>query len=233
MKLPSALQIGGSSGIATHLRQIILSGEYAHNDRLPSERSLAEHYGTSRGTIRAALRRLQEWNMVYRQVGSGTFVIYDSSLGEKTISDITSPLELIDVRMGIETQIVRLAVANATLVDIDHLEQSLNQVENINNESSAFSKADMAFHLALANCSRNRLMVWLYKLINEIRGHAQWSAMKDKILTPDRIKEYNAHHRELFYSISSRNLTRSIETIKEHLERARKDLVGAENSPNK
>jgi DNA-binding GntR family transcriptional regulator len=54
--------------------------------------------------------------------------------------------------------------------------------------------------------------------------------MRDKILTPERIAEYNVHHRELFTSIASRNLKRAVNTITRHLERARTDLVGANNN---
>ena len=51
-----------------------------------------------------------------------------------------------------------------------------------------------------------------------------------QILTPRRIKEYNQHHRELFLSISSRNLIQAVETMQKHLERARTDLMGANSS---
>jgi len=228
--LPDSIAVGGSAGIAAQLRRAILGGTYGFNERLPSERYLAEHFGASRGTIREALRRLQEINMVSRQVGSGTFVTYREMSGQMEIADVTSPLELIDVRFGIEPQMVRLAVANATLVDIERLRRALEQVENAADDPAAFTLADSEFHLALAECTRNRLIVWLYQLVNEIRGHGQWSAMKDKILTPERIAEYNIHHREIFTSISSRNLKRAVDTINRHLERARTDLVGANNN---
>ena len=228
-QLPDSIAIGGSAGIAAQLRRAILGGTYGFNERLPSERYLAEHFSASRGTIREALRRLQEMNMVSRQVGSGTFVTYREMSGQMEIANVTSPLELIDVRFGIEPQMTRLAVANATLVDIERLRRALEQVESTN-DPAAFTLADSEFHLALAECTRNRLMVWLYQLVNETRGHEQWTAMRDKILTPERIAEYNVHHRELFTSIASRNLKRAVNTITRHLERARTDLVGANNN---
>ena len=228
--LPDSIAVGGSAGIAAQLRRAILGGSYGFNERLPSERYLAEHFGASRGTIREALRRLKEMNLVSRQVGSGTFVTYREMSGQMEIADVTSPLELIDVRFGIEPQMVRLAVANATLVDIERLRRALEQVESAADDPAAFTLADSEFHLALAECTRNRLIVWLYQLVNEIRGHGQWSAMKDKILTPERIAEYNVHHRDLYKSIASRNLERAVDTISRHLERARTDLVGANNN---
>ena len=130
-QLPDLNLVSGSAGITARLRKAIVEGNYGFNERLPSERDLAEYFGASRGTVREALRRLQQLNMVSRQVGSGTFVTYREMSGKVAISEVTSPLELIDVRFGIEPQIVRLAVANATLVDIERLRTALDQVESV------------------------------------------------------------------------------------------------------
>jgi len=53
------------------------------------------------------------------------------------------------------------------------------------------------YHLTLAECSKNPVMQWLYRHINDVRGHAQWSARKDKILSPARSANPRAaRHRE-------------------------------------
>ena len=225
--LPEAVSVGGSAGIAAKLRRAIIDGAYGLNERLPAERELAELFQTSRGTIREALRRLQELGMVDRQIGSGTFVTYRQFSEHTEIADVTSPLELIDVRLGIEPQIVRLAVANATAMDIERMRKALIKVESTSGDPEAFSRADAEFHLAMTECTRNRLMVWLYQLVNETRGHDQWTAMKESILVPERIAQYNAHHRHLYNMIAKRNLDAALDTIYDHLDKARSDLVGA------
>ena len=95
--------------IAADLRLAIERGVYADNDRLPPERQLADHFGASRGTIREALRRLEDTNLVIRKVGSGTFVRYHARENDEDIAKATSPIELIDVRFGIEPQMVASA----------------------------------------------------------------------------------------------------------------------------
>ena len=61
------------------------------------------------------LRQLEAMNLVTRRVGSGTFVKHTGgSWITKPIANLTSPLELIDVRFGIEPQLVRLAVLHAS-----------------------------------------------------------------------------------------------------------------------
>ena len=224
--LPEAVSVGGSAGIAAKLRRAIIEGAYGLNERLPAERELADLFKTSRGTIREALRRLQELGMVDRQIGSGTFVTYRQVSEHTEIADVTSPLELIEVRLGIEPQIVRLAVANATAMDIERMRKTLLKVEGAAGDPEAFSKADAEFHLAMAECTRNRLMVWLYQLVNETRSHEQWAAMKESILVPERIAQYNAHHRHLYNMIAKRDLDAALNTIYDHLDKARSDLVG-------
>lgn len=52
----------------------ILGGVYAAGARLPAERELSRQLGASRPTLREALRRLGEWNLVEPRRGSGVVV---------------------------------------------------------------------------------------------------------------------------------------------------------------
>lgn len=52
----------------------IVSGKYGPGVRLPSERDLAKVLGASRPTIREALKRLEQWNLVTTRRGSGVTV---------------------------------------------------------------------------------------------------------------------------------------------------------------
>ncbi|MYB35134.1 MAG: GntR family transcriptional regulator, partial [Gammaproteobacteria bacterium] len=60
----------GASGIFNIIRNQIVNGEYAFNEKLPPERTLATVYGVARGTVRAALDQLQSANMVRKKFGS-------------------------------------------------------------------------------------------------------------------------------------------------------------------
>ena len=93
-RIPDAADVGGSAGIAAQLRRSIVEGAYGFSDRLPAERHLAETFDVSRGTIREALRRLEELGMVTREIGSGTFVTYREFAEQTAIADVTSPLDL-------------------------------------------------------------------------------------------------------------------------------------------
>ena len=224
----AAASAKGSAGIAVELRRAILDGAYNYGERLPAERQLARLFGASRTTVRAALERLAGDALVSRRVGSGTFVSYRTAGSDEDVAEETSPLELIEVRLAVEPHMTRLAVSNATARDIERMAEALGQLEAARDDAEHFSRWDERFHLALAEGTHNPLMVSMYRRINHVRGHAQWNARKDKILTESRIADYNRQHRSLYEALLSRDVDSAVLTITEHLHMARRDLLGVD-----
>jgi DNA-binding FadR family transcriptional regulator len=62
------------AGVFDRLLVDIVSGRYPTGTHLPAERDLARTLGASRPTLREALRRLGEWQMVAPRRGSGVTV---------------------------------------------------------------------------------------------------------------------------------------------------------------
>ena len=215
-----------ADSIAARLSRQILDGSLAAGDRLPPERSLAESFSASRGTVREALRSLSARGLVARRVGSGTFVIYEPDAAETDVSEITSPLELVEVRAAIEPQMARLAVRNATARDMAALERAVVEMEGVA-DAERFSLADEMFHLRLAEATHNPLIVDIYHRINHVRTHQQWDSIKDKILTSDQIAAYNGEHRALLLALSRRDAERAVEVVTAHMNRARADLMAS------
>jgi DNA-binding FadR family transcriptional regulator len=222
----SANRIGvTTSKVVAQLRRRILEGQYSYEERLPAERNLAEAFGVSRGTIRSVLQILEQQHLVTRQIGSGTYVSHKEITNQQEISSITSPLEMVEVRIAIEPQMVRLAIANASSRDLEEMRNALRQCETCDGDSEKFARADTAFHMALAHCSKNKLMYWLYERISEVRRHSQWRSMKSKLLTPERMDYYNSQHHALYDAIATRDTTRAVNLIKDHLYGVQDDLL--------
>lgn len=59
--------------VRTELSALVLDGQYRVGDKLPSEKDLADRFGLGRGSIREALKRLQDDGLVHRRPGQGTF----------------------------------------------------------------------------------------------------------------------------------------------------------------
>ncbi|MBV8453023.1 MAG: FadR family transcriptional regulator [Deltaproteobacteria bacterium] len=212
------------------MSRAITEGIYVSGDRLPAERVIAESLGASRATVRNALRMLEKRELVRRRVGSGTFVLRGVG-DERNIAEITSPLELIDVRLAVEPEIARLAVLHGNARDIREMMDVLAELERIGSDFDRFTELDVAFHLSLANATHNPLLVWIYREINSVRRHAQWHAVLDKVLTPQRMKEYNQEHRILFEMLRGRDADGAVKVITNHLVEAQRDLIGIQAIP--
>lgn len=72
--LSSAGGITLSSQIDDIFRKKIISGEWASDQRIPSELQLAQRYNVSRSTIRTVVLQLVGEGLLYRVPGKGTFV---------------------------------------------------------------------------------------------------------------------------------------------------------------
>ncbi|RPI99424.1 MAG: GntR family transcriptional regulator, partial [Chloroflexi bacterium] len=60
--------------IKDYIRLNIQNGLFAVNERIPSERQLAEQFSVNRLTVSKALTELAREGLVYSQVGKGTYV---------------------------------------------------------------------------------------------------------------------------------------------------------------
>lgn len=60
--------------IKDYIRQNIQSGMFGVNERIPSERQLAEQFSVNRLTVSKAISELVQEGLLYTQVGKGTYV---------------------------------------------------------------------------------------------------------------------------------------------------------------
>ncbi len=214
--------------LASELRERILRGDIRDGERLPAERRMADSHGLARGTVREALRLLEQGGLIARRRGSGSYVTSpaEHEAGERDdVAEITSPLQLLEVRLALEAQMVRLAARNMTARDIAGLEEALSHMEGAERDEETFSHWDKIFHLRIAEGTRNPLMITIYGQINHVRTHDRWQSVKGAILTPTRIREYNGHHREVFDAIRRRDPETAVARMNTHLLLAQQDLL--------
>jgi DNA-binding FadR family transcriptional regulator len=221
----------GVGAVSAHLRRAIETGAYREGDRLPPERQLAITFDAARSTVRRALDQLEKAGLVSRRLGSGTYVGPTGTAHHGAeLADQISPLQLVEARLAVEPFTTRLAVLHATQRILDDMGVVLARAEESTRDKDSFSRWDGEFHLLIARASANPLLLSVYRQINQVRLHAQWDAMKENILTPDVIADYNRQHRGIYNALSERDAQTAQMLITEHLEKARDDLLRA-NSP--
>ena len=216
-----------SGDVASNLRRQITSGTFLVNERLPAERAIAEQFGVSRGTVRDALHQLEHNGFVERRAGSGTYVCYSEANQSASILQSTSPLELVDARFALEPQIVRLAVLHATEHGLMQAETALLDMEACREQAQQFALADEAFHMSLAQCTQNSLLIWTAKRFNEVRSNKQWARMRETVLSAEAIRAYNRQHRLIFEAIRNRDAEAAATAMRAHLSAAKQSLIDA------
>ena len=212
--------------VVAALRRDISDLKYLPNERLPAERDLSDAFGVARGTLREALRQLEEMAYVERRAGSGTYVTFNDDAPPK-VTESTRPLELVDARFALEPHICRLAVLHATERDLLKAELLIQKMENWNGDAEVFSEADDAFHFMLAEITRNPLLIWMMQKVADVRNHSQWSQMRSLTLSNAMIDGYNTEHRAILAAIRAREPESAAKAMKDHLGAARDSLMKA------
>jgi len=75
--------------IVTVIQKQIMSGRIAAGDKLPTERELAENFQVNRATVREALRKLENLDLVEIRHGDGLYV---KIIWKAAISTFSRPL---------------------------------------------------------------------------------------------------------------------------------------------
>ncbi|HEY8702606.1 MAG TPA: FadR/GntR family transcriptional regulator [Arthrobacter sp.] len=152
--------------ITAKLRDMIHSGEWPLQQRIPSETELMAGLGVSRGTLREAVKALAHGGMLEVRRGDGTYVRATSEISgaaRRLYQDHTEE-HILEVRVGLDTQAARLAARNATPDDVAALRALLAERDTAWQAAdyAAWAGADWGFHQRVALASGNPLLHELY-----------------------------------------------------------------------
>lgn len=153
--------------IVDQIQETILSGKLKPGDVLPPERELKEVLKVSRGTLREALRVLEQKGLLEMRLGVGGGAVVKEASYEKVgesldilIRSKKVPLNhLAEFRENVEGDIAALAAQRADEKEIKLLNELYQAAEEIvhegKNRVKAFIDVDKSFHKALAKISKN------------------------------------------------------------------------------
>lgn len=226
-----------SAQIVKNLETEIIDGSLIPGQRLPSEEKLCDRYSASRTVIREAIQQLRGRGMIRTLKGSGSYIA-DPSLDNlagavetfSVLSNSDSYLEIMDFRILLETECARLAAINAGESIILTMEKAQEKMLSCRGDQARFSAADIAFHLAIAAASKNKLYATVlsglekpsieYATIN--RGDSKWY---DKVI--------ETHH-DILTAIKNADSECAAIAMKNHLLLSRRHYVDLEaNAPVK
>ncbi len=213
--------------IITHIRGKISSRTLRPGDRLPPETDLARSLGVSRPTVREALKVLESQNVLRSSTGptGGTFVeaidgagvaeyLTDSislllDVDELTLEELWQAREITDVPAA------ELAALRRTEGDLFVIEKTLEM--DARKEGLAIV-ADISFHRAVAEASKNRMLSLFAGSIHmTLRTLAERYDIPENVL-PEVKRVSQQQHRLICEAISERDGDLAAARMREHLE---------------
>ena len=192
--------------------------------RLPPERELAEQLGISRSTLRQALGTLTESGhlVAVRGRAGGTFVSEAPPIASGGVA-LEKWRDLLDWRLALEVGVAELAAERADEAVDARLQEDLKALDEATKESwTAYRRADVGFHLALAEATRSARIV---AAMTELQG--ELTDLLDRVPHPAALYAHsNAQHRRIVAAVAKRDAGSAVIAMRIHLEATERVLEG-------
>ncbi|MEC0299038.1 FadR/GntR family transcriptional regulator [Peribacillus frigoritolerans] len=160
--------------VSDELYEMIRSGSLKPGEQLDSIQQLAENFQVGRPAIREALSALSSMGLIEIKQGEGTFVktfdpaIMNHPLSAALLMDQDNIKHLLEVRKILESGTAEVAAKKRTEENLIKLKDMLFNMEKVSDDEELSDKADISFHVAVANASQNELLITLMNHVSEL-----------------------------------------------------------------
>ncbi len=167
-----------SDQVFSQIRDRILTGAYQAGQRLPAERTLSETLHVNRSSVREALKRLEQTNLIEIRHGEGSVVLdFRLTAGFELLRDLISPgaapdplavRSMLEFRGLIGPEIARLAalrISDSELAEIEALVEAIEAAPET--DTRQLQDLDFEFHYTMVRASEN---LALLLILNSVRG---------------------------------------------------------------
>jgi DNA-binding FadR family transcriptional regulator len=210
------------SKVFAFLRDRLLEGSIRSGDQLIPERELAAQLGVSRPILREALRALSMMGVVEIRSRVGTVVRQPdiSVLGDFFALSLAQHADVVEdvmqARIAIECQAIRLACQRAVTSDFDRLSEALAHLEATIEDPDLGGRADFEFHTQIVRAARSDTLTSLYVAMRDLllRSHRD---RRVRVRLDRAVKQHLvADHRRIFDAIAGRDEDKADQVLRRH-----------------
>ncbi|MGJ8593208.1 MAG: FadR/GntR family transcriptional regulator [Aquaticitalea sp.] len=205
--------------IISKIRDLINHKNLEPGEKLPSERSLSEKFGVSRGNLREAIQKLELYGLLISVPQSGTFIANIGIIALNGMIEDILCLEqpdfksLVETRILLELKTVRLAALRRTKEDLNQMRQALDAytAKVLNGENAV--QEDLLFHLAISKaCGNSSMNTFMLIITPEIITNFEKYHVCDKNSPIVGIKEHEA----ILEAIKNQDPVEAKQKMKDH-----------------
>ena len=212
-----------TKAVLADLRQAIETLAPVAGDRLPPERELRALLACSRETLRGCYTILEAEGEIWRHVGQGTFRgsrPVHMPIRDTVLIEGATPLDVMSARLLLEPQVAAEAAAKADAADISHLRKKVAEGRAAR-DRAACEQADDAFHRAIAETSRNPVLVGFLIYLSGARRRIAWQREWDRTyrsIAPDEFQTtHSDQHDAVVDAIAAAQPKNAADAMQNHL----------------
>lgn len=140
-----------------------------------------------------------------------------------TKSDVASPKNCFDFRVGLEGEAAAAAARVRTDEDLALLARTLNEMEGLRTGGQLGLDEDFAFHLQVARASHNDYFVSALQSLREsIYDGMLLARTASYVVLEEKMAAINTQHRLVYEAIRDRNAEAARTAMRQHLLRCKK-----------
>lgn len=227
-KRPRSLTDKVVDAFAEHIR----NGRFSTGAKLPTETGIMREHSVSRTVVREAISRLQAAGLVETRHGIGTFVLEPNAgqaikIATDGIFTMLDTLAVLELRLGLETEVAALAAVRRSDQDVLALSALLDDFEKHTDQAdgSAIS-ADLAFHLKMASITGNQYFQDILRQLSNIMIPRARIETAQLTLNERRIysQRVNHEHENIYAAIERRDPEAARAAMRTHLTNSRERL---------
>nr|WP_082664917.1 GntR family transcriptional regulator [Burkholderia ambifaria] len=198
-----------ADSVTEQLRALILNGTLGVGVQLKQE-VLAKRFGVSRIPVREALKRLEAEGLVTHAPHQGSVV------ASRSVHEL---LEILDMRVGLESRALVLAIPRMTLSVFEEAESVIARYD-ASDMPREWAELNLEFHMCLYRpCNRPRLLKTIENLVRgvdiQLRAHQSSAAGR---------KSPQDEHRAILDACIARDVRRARDLLEAHLEHTQQVL---------
>jgi GntR family transcriptional regulator, transcriptional repressor for pyruvate dehydrogenase complex len=211
--------------VAEAIHGMIRSGQLQPGDKLDSVQQLAENFQVGRSAIREALTALRAMGLIEIRQGEGTYVkAFESEqisfpLSTAILMNPEDTAHLLEVRKILEAGTVFSAAKKRTDIQLQAMEAALDEMKKANGNEELGEKADLKFHLAIAESSQNPLLISLMNHVSGLMGETMKETRRlwlySKQTTTDRLHD---EHYSIYHAIKEQDAEQARNLMLSHIE---------------
>ncbi|MES9738678.1 FadR/GntR family transcriptional regulator [Peribacillus frigoritolerans] len=198
--------------VSDELYEMIRSGSLKPGEQLDSIQQLAENFQVGRPAIREALSALSSMGLIEIKQGEGTFVktfdpaIMNHPLSAALLMDQDNIKHLLEVRKILESGTAEVAAKKRTEENLIELKDMLFNMDKVSDDEELSDKADISFHVAVANASQNELLITLMNHVSELMTEKMRDIRRAALYSEEMtLKQLYQQHVRIYDAIAAKD----------------------------